>query len=212
MAPGLTPRSAGYVALVRRLSCLLSLLLLAALVPSVPLAGASAGAAPERTRYCANGRPSAIYRDSTTDGPRGVEASGIGVWNKDGDACYWVTATGRFDPARTQVIRVLIDTDLRYQGYEYEAWAYSNKDSDYRKTRHLIYWRDSEHSEYVDCTLYSAFGQREVRLGITKTCLGSPGHIRVHVEVVDIKTYGKNNTYRGVGDVIPDRTFYTALI
>lgn len=160
----------------------------------------------EKARRCANGRPSHVYRDPTDDGPRGVESHGIGVWNKDGDACYWVTATGRFKAARAQVIRVVIDTNRRVEGYEYEAWAYSNKDSDNRRGAYLIYFTSPRTSVYVDCPVYSAFLLRrgQIRIGVPKTCLGSPAHIRLSAQVIDIRRYLSGNRYRGLGDAIPN--------
>lgn len=170
--------------------------------------GSASSAAPvaAKARRCANGRPSHVYRDPTGDGPRGVESNGIGVWNKDGDACYWVTATGRFRAANAQVIRVVIDTNRRVKGYEYEAWAYSNKDSDNRRGAYLIYFTSPKSSVYVDCPVYSAFllRQGQIRIGVPKTCVGAPAHIRLSAQVIDIKRYLSGNRYRGLGDSIPN--------
>jgi hypothetical protein len=188
----------------------------AAPLPSVAAPAEKAGSAPaDRAagRLCANGRPSRIFRDPV-DGPRGVEARGIGVWNKDGDACYWVTAFGRFNAARTQVIRLFIDAsgDNRY---EYQAFAYSNKDRDNRKGAYLVRYVEGSDGEvdasYVSCRLFRAFliGRGEVRLGIPKTCMPGAGQIRLQAAVFDITRYQRGNRWRGYADVIPNRTFYT---
>jgi hypothetical protein len=164
-------------------------------------------------RLCANGRPSRIFRDPV-DGPRGVEARGIGVWNKDGDACYWVTAFGRFNAARTQVIRLLIDTrgDRRY---EYQAFAYSNKDRDNRRGAFLVQYVEGAdgkvRASYVSCRLFRSFliGRGEVRFGIPKTCMPGAGQIRLQAAIFDITRYRSGNRWFGYPDVIPNRSYYT---
>ncbi|WP_137294665.1 hypothetical protein [Nocardioides dongxiaopingii] len=163
-------------------------------------------------RRCANGRPTRIFRDPRTDGPRGVEADGLGVWNKDRDQCYWFTVTGRFRAAKAQVVRVVIDSDRRYRGYEHEAWFYSPKDGDDRRGAFLIEHYDDGTSQYVDCPVNGSFLLRvgQIRIGFPKTCLGSPAHIRAQVSVIDITRYLSGNRYRGVADFVPDGR-YTPL-
>lgn len=183
----------------------------AAVVPVVAGASASTDLSP-RQRNCANGRPTRTFRDSAGDGPRGIDVREVGVWNKDRDACYWFTAAGRFKAAQTQVIRVIIDSDRRYDGYEYEAWAYSAKDRDDRRGAYLIRWTSPRRSHYVSCQVFSAFllMQGQVRIGIPKTCLGSPAHLRVQVMVGDITRYQSGNRYRALFDFVPEGR-YTPL-
>lgn len=167
-----------------------------------------AAEAPVERRNCANGRPSQIYGDRRDDGPRGVDVAGLGVWNKRGDACYWATVTGRFNARKAQVIRLIIDTggDRRY---EYQAFAYSQKDRDDRRGAFLVrYYEDAQgdiRSQYVACRLFSTFlvGQGQIRLGIPKTCLGSPARIRLQAAVFDITRYQTGNRWRGYADQVP---------
>ncbi|WP_134768634.1 hypothetical protein [Nocardioides sp. 1609] len=163
-------------------------------------------------RGCANGRATRILRDPTTDGPRGVEANGLGVWNKDRDLCYWFTVTGRFRAAKAQVVRVVIDSDRRYRGYEHEAWFYSPKDKDDRRGAFLIEHYDDGTSQYVDCPINGSFLLRvgQIRIGFPKTCIGSPAHIRAQVSVIDITRYLSGNRYRGLADFVPNGR-YTPL-
>ncbi|MEO9325485.1 hypothetical protein ABFT23_18475 [Nocardioides sp. C4-1] len=179
----------------------------------LPAAGARVAQPVEaRARGCANGRPSQVYGDRRDDGPRGVDVAGLGVWNKRGDACYWATVTGRFTARKAQVIRLIIDTrgDRRY---EYQAFAYSQKDGDNRRGAFLVtYYEDGQghiRSQYVPCRLFSTFlvGQGQIRLGIPKTCLGSPPRIRLQAAVFDITRYQSGNRWRGLVDQVPQRGY-----
>lgn len=172
------------------------------------VAGAGATSA-KKKRGCANGKPSRVFRDRTRDAVRGIDVHAAGVWNKDRDDCYWVTITGDFSMRRAQVIQVVYDTDRRYQGYEYSAFAYSPKDGDKRRGHFVVrHYKVGKkvRSVYVACPAYSRFdiSGGEIRLGVAKSCFGRPVHVRVQVQFFDITKYRKNNRWRGRVDYLPN--------
>lgn len=190
---------------------LFALLALATGLVAVPAAAAPArGLGPTSERAaepCTRGNASREWREDLGDGSRGTDIYWMGVWNKPGHTCFWVTVSGRFGVRKAQVIQVLIDTDRHHDGAEFIAFSYSSRDEDNRTGSYLIVRSVADEWVYVDdCQVMSQYkiGKNYIGIGMDKMCLGNPAKISVKAQIFDITKYKPNNSWRGRGDQIPN--------